>query len=67
MLDLPKNNTSSIQFRIDPKTRKKLNQLKRAYGTTAGPLIKAMINKYYEQWEEETGRVFKPREIKNES
>tara|TARA_R110000737_G_C14217444_1_gene420332 strand:+ start:140 stop:340 length:201 start_codon:yes stop_codon:yes gene_type:complete len=38
-----KPNTTGIQFRIDPDTKKKLTALKKFYGVGTGVLIKQMI------------------------
>ena len=38
-----KKNTSSVQFRIDPDTKKKLTALKKYYKRGTGTLIKKMI------------------------
>ena len=42
-----KPNTQTIQFRIDPDTKKKMNHLKKYYNVRTGELIKEMINESY--------------------
>ena len=42
-----KPNTATVQFRIDPETRKKLTMLRNHYGVTTGVLIKEMILESY--------------------
>jgi len=41
--DVNKPNTTTVQFRIDPDTKKKMNALKKHYGVGTGQLIKKMI------------------------
>jgi predicted DNA-binding protein len=43
-----KPNTATVQFRIDPETRKKLTMLRNHYGVTTGVLIKEMIIQSYQ-------------------
>ena len=38
-----KANTTGVQFRIDPDTKKKLTALKKFYGVGTGVLIKQLI------------------------
>ena len=38
--DLKKPNTTTVQFRIDPDTKKQMNALKKHYGVGTGQLIK---------------------------
>lgn len=45
--DNKKPNTATVQFRIDPETKKKMTFLRRHYGVTTGVLIKEMINQSY--------------------
>ena len=45
--DTSKPNTATIQFRIDPDSRKKLTALRNHYGVTTGVLIKEMIIESY--------------------
>jgi len=45
---IKKPNTTGIQFRIDPDTKKKLTALKNFYGVGTGVLIKQMIVQCYE-------------------
>ena len=47
-----KANTSGVQFRIDPDTKKMMNALKRFYGVGTGQLIKQMIKQCYESLSE---------------
>lgn len=42
-----KPNTATVQFRIDPDTKKKLTALRNHYGVTTGVLIKEMILESY--------------------
>ena len=42
-----KANTSGVQFRIDPDTKKMMNALKRFYNVGTGELIKQMIKQSY--------------------
>ena len=42
-IERKKANTSSVRFRIDPDTKKKLTALKKHYGVGTGELMKAMI------------------------
>ena len=42
-----KANTSGVQFRIDPDTKKMMNDLKRLYNVGTGELIKQMIKQSY--------------------
>lgn len=51
-IKLNKANTSGIQFRIDPDTKKKLTALKKFYGVGTGVLIKQMIVQCYESLSE---------------
>jgi hypothetical protein len=46
--DVPKKNTTGIQFRIDPDTKKMLTALKNYYKVGTGALIKKMIQTSYE-------------------
>ena len=41
--DVKKPNTTTVQFRIDPDTKKQMNALKKHYGVGTGQLIKKMI------------------------
>ena len=41
--NLKKPNTTTVQFRIDPDTKKQMNALKKHYGVRTGQLIKKMI------------------------
>tara|TARA_A100001515_G_scaffold49052_1_gene38780 strand:+ start:2290 stop:2466 length:177 start_codon:yes stop_codon:yes gene_type:complete len=41
--DVKKKNTTGVQFRIDPDTKKQLTALKKYYGVGTGELIKQMI------------------------
>ncbi len=41
--DVNKPNTTTVQFRIDPDTKKQMNALKKHYGVGTGQLIKKMI------------------------
>ena len=43
-----KANTTGVQFRIDPDTKKMMNALKRFYNVGTGQLIKQMIVQCYE-------------------
>ena len=43
-----KPNTATVQFRIDPDTKKKLTALKKFYGVGTGTLIKQMIVQCHE-------------------
>ena len=43
-----KKNTTGVQFRIDPDTKKMLNALKRYYNVGTGPLIKQMIKQCHQ-------------------
>ena len=43
-----KKNTTGVQFRIDPDTKKMLNALKRYYNVGTGQLIKQMIKQCHE-------------------
>jgi hypothetical protein len=45
--DMPKKNTSGIQFRIDPETKRMLTALKNFYKVGTGVLIKKMIQTSY--------------------
>ncbi len=45
--DEKKPNTQTVQFRIDPKTNKRLTALRQHYGQTNGVLIKQMIDLCY--------------------
>lgn len=47
-----KANTSGVQFRIDPDTKKMMNALKRFYNVGTGQLIKQMIKQSYESLSE---------------
>ena len=47
-----KANTSGVQFRIDPDTKKMMNALKRFYNVGTGELIKQMIKQSYESLSE---------------
>ena len=49
-LHFPNNkpNTQTVQFRIDPDTKKKLTALKKYYGVGTGVLIKQMICQCHE-------------------
>tara|TARA_Y100000401_G_scaffold60073_1_gene47634 strand:- start:224 stop:400 length:177 start_codon:yes stop_codon:yes gene_type:complete len=42
-IERKKANTSSVRFRIDPDTKKKLTALKKHYGVRTGDLMKVMI------------------------
>lgn len=44
-----KPNTQTVQFRIDPDTKKKMNALKKYYNVRTGELIKEMINESYRE------------------
>lgn len=44
-----KPNTQTVQFRIDPDTKKKMNELKRYYKVRTGELIKEMINESHKE------------------
>lgn len=44
-----KPNTQTVQFRIDPKTNKRLTALRRHYGQTNGVLIKQMIDLCFDE------------------
>ncbi len=46
--EVKKPNTTGIQFRIDPDTKKMLTALKNFYGVGTGILIKQMIVQCYE-------------------
>ena len=50
--EVKKKNTTGVQFRIDPDTKKKLTALKKYYGVGTGVLIKQMINAmmHYRRW-----------------
>ena len=50
--NISKPNTSDVQFRIDPGTKKKLTALKKCYGVGTGVLIKQMIVQCYESLSE---------------
>jgi len=45
--EVKKPNTTGVQFRIDPDTKKMLTALKKFYGVGTGPLIKQMIVQSY--------------------
>lgn len=45
--DISKPNTATIQFRIDPFTKKMLTALKKHYGVGTGQLLKKMIQECY--------------------
>ncbi len=45
--EVKKPNTTGVQFRIDPDTKKKMNALKKHYGVGTGQLIKKMIQVSY--------------------
>ena len=38
--DVNKPNTTTVQFRIDPDTKRQMNALKKHYGVRTGQLIK---------------------------
>jgi len=42
-----KPNTATIQFRIDPDTKKMLTAVKKHYGVGTGQLLKKMIQECY--------------------
>ena len=46
--NIKKPNTTGVQFRIDPDTKKMFNALKKFYGVGTGVLIKQMIHQCYE-------------------
>ena len=46
--EVKKKNTTGVQFRIDPDTKKKLTALKKYYGVGTGVLIKQMICQCHE-------------------
>ena len=46
--EIKKPNTATIQFRIDPDTKKMLTALKNFYGVGTGTLVKQMIVQCYE-------------------
>ena len=50
-LSFPNNkpNTQTVQFRIDPETKKKMNVLKKYYKVRTGELIKKMIEVCWEE------------------
>lgn len=50
--EVKKKNTTGVQFRIDPDTKKKLTALKKYYGVGTGVLIKQMICQCYESLSE---------------
>jgi hypothetical protein len=50
--NLKKPNTTTVQFRIDPDTKKMLTALKKFYGVGTGPLIKQMIVQSYKSLSE---------------
>ena len=45
--DSKKPNTATVQFRIDPETKKMMTFLRKHYGVTTGVLIKEMIKQSY--------------------
>ena len=45
--DVSKPNTATIQFRIDPFTKKMLTALKKHYGVGTAQLLKKMIQECY--------------------
>jgi antitoxin component of RelBE/YafQ-DinJ toxin-antitoxin module len=45
--EVKKPNTTGVQFRIDPDTKKQMNALKKYYGVRTGQLIKKMIQVSY--------------------
>ena len=47
-----KANTTGVQFRIDPDTKKMMKALKRIYTVGTGQLIKQMIVQCYEYAED---------------
>ena len=51
--DVSKPNTTTIQFRIDPFTKKMLTALKKHYGVGTGQLFKKMIVECYKSIQEE--------------
>jgi antitoxin component of RelBE/YafQ-DinJ toxin-antitoxin module len=51
--DVSKPNTATIQFRIDPNTKKMLTAVKKHYGVGTGQLLKKMIQECYKSIKEE--------------
>ena len=51
--DISKPNTATIQFRIDPDTKKMLTAVKKHYGVGTGQLLKKMIQECYKSIKEE--------------
>tara|TARA_A100001515_G_scaffold4810_1_gene4624 strand:- start:71 stop:244 length:174 start_codon:yes stop_codon:yes gene_type:complete len=51
--DISKPNTATIQFRIDPNTKKMLTAVKKHYGVGTGQLLKKMIQECYKSIKEE--------------
>lgn len=47
-IDAKKPNTATVQFRIDPETKKQLTTLRKHYGVTTGVLLKQMIIQSYQ-------------------
>ena len=51
--DISKPNTATIQFRIDPNTKKMLTAVIKHYGVGTGQLLKKMIQECYKSIKEE--------------
>ena len=51
--DVSKPNTATIQFRIDPNTKKMLTAVRKHYGVGTGQLLKKMIQECHKSIKEE--------------